>query len=245
MDLRRLEEAALNAWPALQQMLVGGWVLRFADGYTKRANSINPLYDTGGDLIGRVGLCERLYAERGLPPIFRLTSCLAPLELDSALDRRGYRRIDRSLVLALDLRQQTLPGNVLELRDEPFDEWMALFEQLSGQPHAQRSAHRAIVRSIAPPRLLASGVVGGEAVGCGLGALEGEYFGVFDLLVARGRRGQGYGTALVAAMLRWARERGAAWAYLQVMSANAPARHSYGKLGFAEAYQYWYRVPGS
>jgi hypothetical protein len=35
MDYRRLEEAAMNAWPALQQALCHGWVLRFANGYTK------------------------------------------------------------------------------------------------------------------------------------------------------------------------------------------------------------------
>ena len=41
--IRTLEELSMNALPALQTMLYGGWVLRFANGYTRRANSINPI----------------------------------------------------------------------------------------------------------------------------------------------------------------------------------------------------------
>jgi ribosomal protein S18 acetylase RimI-like enzyme len=243
IDLRRLEEVALNAWPALQQILVDGWVLRFANGYTKRANSINPLYAANEDVSAKIARCEQLYAERNRPPIFRLTSCLAPPELDAALAARGYRHVDPSLVLTLDLRRHTFPTGALELRDEGIDGWMQQFEQINGHPAGQRDTHLAMLQAIPATRLLALGTAGSAVVGCGLGVLDHEYFGLFDLVIAPGRRNQGYGTQLVAAMLSWAQQRGTAYAYLQVMSANAPARRLYGKLGFEEAYQYWYRAP--
>jgi hypothetical protein len=44
MNPRDLEELALTTWPALQQWLYDGCVVRFAGGHTKRANSVNPLY---------------------------------------------------------------------------------------------------------------------------------------------------------------------------------------------------------
>ena len=64
MLYRRLEEVALNAWPALQQMLFDGWLLRFARGYTKRANSINALYDSRLDVATKIAACERTYMPR-------------------------------------------------------------------------------------------------------------------------------------------------------------------------------------
>jgi ribosomal protein S18 acetylase RimI-like enzyme len=43
-------------------------------------------------------------------------------------------------------------------------------------------------------------------------------------------------------LLSWAKQQGAQKTYLQVMLNNAPALRLYEKLGFKEAYQYWYRL---
>ena len=60
---RRIEEVSLNSWPALQQILFDGWILRFSEGYTKRANSVNPLFASSMDVGEKVDTCERLYVE--------------------------------------------------------------------------------------------------------------------------------------------------------------------------------------
>jgi hypothetical protein len=82
---RRIEEVALNAWPAPQRLLYDGWLLAFASGYTKRANSVSALYASRLPLDEKITLVEQAYHERGLPPIYRLTPHSQPPQLDEAL----------------------------------------------------------------------------------------------------------------------------------------------------------------
>jgi N-acetylglutamate synthase len=46
----------------------------------------------------------------------------------------------------------------------------------------------------------------------------------------------------VRELLGWGLDRGARRAYLQVVKSNVSAAALYRKLGFADAYQYWYRI---
>lgn len=238
MDLRRIEEAALNAWPAERQQLLDGWLLRSSGGYTKRANSVTPLYPPASDPAGKIAACERFYASQGLPCIFRLPS-FAQAGLDDLLARRGYRELDRTLVLARELDPASTPPPAHA--EATLDDWLEAYSALSESSPAQRAGHRAILQRIAarPAYLLL--LADGDALACGLGVLEGDYFGLFDIVVAAERRGRGLGRQMVGALLGWAAERGARRAYLQVVAGNAPARRLYDRLGFSEQYQYWYR----
>src|SRR5262245_45901475 len=98
----RVEEAGLNGWPALNQLLFDGWILRLAGGYTRRANSVNPLSPGSRDLRDKIVCCEALYRRQNLPTIFRLGPWAGP-DLAAELDQRGYSVEDDNCVLFMDL----------------------------------------------------------------------------------------------------------------------------------------------
>jgi len=240
---RRIEEVSLNSWPALQQLLFDGWVLRFARGYTKRANSVNPVYDSTLDIRGKVETCEAIYAGRGLPTVFRLTSFSVLSDLDDLLAARGYQKVDPTLVLFLDLRSwNPAVASLGEMCELSLNDWLIAFCGLKGSPVADHQTHREILEAIPTRRFLAMLADDEESVACGMAVLEAGYVGLFDIVTGPQRLRRGYGNALVAGLLNWAHNKGVTFAYLQVIAENEPARRLYAQFGFQEAYSYWYRV---
>jgi len=98
------------------------------------------------------------------------------------------------------------------------------------------------LRGILPARRFASIAVDGQTVACGLGVLQNGSIGFYNIVTDDVFRRQGLAQGLIASLLAWAKAEGALCGYLQVMLDNPPALALYAKLGFKEAYQYWYRV---
>lgn len=246
---RRIEEAALRAWPAHADSDFDGWRLRFADGYTRRANSVTPLAPSRLAIEDKIATCERLYGERGLPTIFRLTP-FAPPDLDDILLRRGYRLGDRVQVWArsLDpsnaLPPRRLPGRVLgRVQVHAINTWLDIFGALSGAPPANRPAHRAVLNAVPGVRRLLAMLVDGRPVACGMSVFSDGLLGLFDLVTAAEQRGRGYGSEILRRALQWGSRAGAADAYLQVLERNTTAQRMYDRLGFRQVYKYHYREP--
>ncbi|MFQ5407290.1 MAG: GNAT family N-acetyltransferase [Anaerolineales bacterium] len=243
---RQIEDCALRSWPALEQADFDGWLLRFANGYTKRANSVNPLYTSTLPVTEKIKVCEQRYAERGLAPIFRLTPFASPPDLDAALAARGYEVLDRTLVMHRELSPE--PGALKTsglLHCDDLGVWLDHFYTLSASSPVRRGRHLDILNSIDAPMFAALLFAGGQPIVAGLAVLDDAFVGLFDLVTAESFRRRGFGTRLVGALLDWGREHGAQHAYLQVVQANHSAQGLYSKLGFREAYRYWYRVPGN
>lgn len=239
LGVQGLEERALNAWPAPQTLLCGGWAVRAAGGYTKRANSANALAGAA-PVETVVATVEAIYARLGQPSIFRL-SPLAPVGTDAFLEAAGYAALDPTLVLHRPIAAAPLPADVrIDAILTPA--WAEGFAAANGVPAARRALHDRILAGLVPPTGFATLTLAGQPLAYGLGVVERGAVGIFDVVVAPAARRQGYGVRLTEALLAWGAAQGAREAYLQVVAANTPARALYAALGFTEAYPYQYRV---
>lgn len=246
VDLHALESAAFGAWPALETGLHAGWTLRFARGYTQRANSANATASSSTLGVRDFEAIEAAYAERGLRPIFRLVSFDAAAQAaDAALAARGYRAVDASLVMtaALDDDDAARPWVPLVRQAPDAATWLAHYRTVTGKGGAGQGTHLEMLRSIRGEVAFAwePGVDGTPAC-CGLGVALDGVVGLFDVATSPAARGQGLATRLCAGLMAWGRERGAHTAYLQVVETNATAIRLYERLGFGVAYGYGYRV---
>jgi GNAT superfamily N-acetyltransferase len=235
-----LEQAAFEGWPAQDTESVAGWQLRFAGGYTKRANSANSTARATLLDAALVTAIEARYRARGLPPIFRLTSGHAASVSDGLLADLGYQRVDPSLVLQRALGDRDGAEDP-PLLTEPAD-WLAAFQEVAGRLGPEQAQHLALLQAIRAPRVLALTGTRDQPVCCGLGVLVGNQLGLFDLATHPDHRRQGHAADLCRRLMGWGQRRGAKQAFLQVVAGNLPAIALYEWLGFGRAYEYWYRV---
>jgi GNAT superfamily N-acetyltransferase len=240
--IRLIEEHSLNAWPALQTMFYDGWVLRFADGYTKRTNSVNPLYASQTQIMEKIIACEKIYQAKNLPIVFKLTDDSHPADLDSTLAAQGYQINSPTSVQLIHLHSwPSTQSPEIRLETQASEEWHTAFSLMNEVKPERQNIHRKMLGAILPLKCYASCFWKGQIVACGLGVLQ-DYLGLFDIVTDKAYRRQGFSELLLCNILSWAKEKGVQKAYLQVMLNNPPALRLYEKLGFKEAYQYWYRL---
>ena len=241
--VRRFEEISNNAWPALHSMQYDGWLIRFANGVTKRANSVNLLYPSTLDPEIKIDYCEKLFLQKKIQPTFKITSISDPPDIDQRLERRGY-----VILSTISFQMLDLTGNDDEKPDEVIqssalsEDWIDDFIRMNGFDMSRKPTYIDIMKLVATPKCLVSVKDSDQTIAVGLGVLEGDYLGLFDIVVDPRFRQKGLGKKIVSSLLFWGKQNGAKQAYLQVLTDNSPAIRLYGKLGFREIYQYWYWV---
>ncbi|WP_139798617.1 GNAT family N-acetyltransferase [Andreprevotia lacus] len=236
----QLEALTTSAWPALSTELLDGWLLRFAAGYTKRANSVLPLYAGALPDEAKIEYVEARYQAVGQPAVFKLTPATAAL--DATLAARGYELVDASSVQTLDLQRERYQQDPqVTLWRQPDPVWFDAFAGMSGLTPAQREAAARMLAGYACNTAFAVVRQHERIVACGFAVRQWDSVVLFDIVTDPAERRSGYGRRLVDSLLAWGQEAGATQGLLQVVADNAPAVALYAGFGFAEQYQYWYR----
>lgn len=236
-----LETRLVNAWPAFEVELMDGWLLRFAEGYSKRANAATPIVAGAALDAERVAHCVRSFGERGVPVCFRLTGLEDP-GAETVLAAAGLVHHDPSVALVAELDGSQERDAAVAIRPVAKPAWIAAAAAAYGGDKADGDKLGRIVRLIRQPAAFATLVLDGEDAAFGLAVAERGYVGLYDIVVAPNLRGLGLGRRLVETLMAWGRAEGASRAYLQMRETNAVAGSLYGSLGFRTAYRYRHRV---
>jgi RimJ/RimL family protein N-acetyltransferase len=240
-NIQTIEGLSFNAWPSLQTLLFDGWVIRLANGYTKRANSVNPIYDSTIDTEKKIDYCEQLFRSRNIPVVFKMTGAVFPANLDLILEKRGYKIESRTSLQTMEIVDWPVVSEI-DLCEAFSEDWLAGFCAANNIQESNNSTIRQMLENIIPKKCFATFRREGQGIAYGLGVTQNEYIGFYDIVTVVKYRNQGIGKQLMSGLLAWGFRNQARKAYLQVMLDNAPAWHLYAQLGFQETYQYWYRI---
>jgi N-acetylglutamate synthase len=236
-----IEQRLINAWPALQTVLVEDWVLRFADGYSKRANSATPIRKGATWSPAIEKSVRKLYGQNALDEVVRLTP-LVDADAEKCLADAGFVDADPTYQM---MGRLPSPGPIdpsIIMETAPSVAWIEGAARDYGGDKADASKLGAIVRLIRQPAIFATLTENGKALAHGLCVRERGMVGLFDIVVAPEARGKGQGRRMVEALLRQAAREGADRAYLQVRITNEPAIRLYQSLGMAPLYLYRHRI---
>jgi GNAT superfamily N-acetyltransferase len=213
-DIRNLEHAAALAWPGVEHEWLGGWLLRFGHGSTRRANSAVPLSVSASVDVRDI---VDWYAARGVAPLLAAPDRMFRLPPGVPTDAE-------TLVMAMELTNATTSGVTIASR--PDDEWLRLY---------RRQVPVEVLTAVVDGDV-AFATVTGTAVGRAAvtAAPDGtRWVGLSAVQVSEEARGRGLARTLCTALLGWAAERGASRAYVQVLADNTAATRLYDSMGFS------------
>ena len=245
ISLIDLERLASKGWQGTSTTTLGDWLLRAGAGFTGRANSVLPLGSPAAQIDEALEQVTAFYREHHLPPLFQVPLDRPGSEiarLDSDLDQRGWSSFNPTWVLVATLEEslQRCPPRPdlppARLEDTASPAWLGgyLYRGSRLPPSAVEvleNAENVVFASIADD---------GQAA-VARGVLTGGWLGVTALTVDQTRRRGGVGRHLMAELTRWAANRGAHSAYLQVAAENDAALRLYDTLGYVRHHQYHYR----
>jgi len=236
----RVEDACLNAWPGLRNVIHGDWLARFGEGVSRRANSVNPLRGTAGSIAAEIPLFADLYRAQNLPLIVRVPDLLDP-RIARELEQLGFSAEGETCTLYGGLGAAAADPDAA-IAERPGAEWFAAMSRLQQHTPERAAIYARVIATVALPAGFASLRHGGEIVATAYGAIQDRLLCCESVVVSDRHRGRGFGRRLMTSLLAWAAGRGATAACLQVEAANAAGRALYRSIGLTtDLHRYHYR----
>lgn len=240
-----LESRLLNAWPSFDYQAYEGWILRLANGYSKRANSATPFLPNAALDEELIDYMIARFVEANVRPTFRLNG-LQAADVDERLKMRGFKGIEPTHVLVAPIKTGDCEVDPeIALEPHASKRWVREAAESYGGDKADDATLMQIVSRIRPKAAFATLSLDEKPVAWGLGVVERGYVGLYDVVVLPDLRGIGLGRRVVSSLMAWGCLEGAHSAYLQVREENEIALSLYKTTGFETAYRYTHRVmPG-
>lgn len=243
----RLEALYTAAWPPLHTQAAGDWLLKFAPGVSRRANSANPLRAQVRNVESSIDGVARRYHDAGMPALFRILSVLEP-DAGAHLDRLGYTPEGETVNLFARIDEAAARRDeAVTVESRPSEAWLSAMTAAQGHTGDKAETYRKIVGSVAIPAAFVSLRHEGEPAALAYGALDNGVMAIESVITDVRFRGRGLATRALSALIDWAATRGAQGVCLQVEATNERGMRLYRRLGLRqELYRYDYRrEPGA
>ncbi|MGH4034616.1 GNAT family N-acetyltransferase [Actinomycetota bacterium Odt1-20B] len=242
-----LARVTARAWQPVESEELGGWELRAASGFTRRANSVLPTGDPDRPLDDALAYVRRWYADRSLPAYVQTATGAEGTQetLCAQLAERGWSlEVSAAVHIGGLAPVADLDADVdrVRLARAADDAWLGRYQRL-GTPGPD------VLKVLGSGPSVWFATVPGESAGAGPAAIgrcvvDGRWAGFMAVEVDPECRRQGLATAVMAALSRQALAEGASAAWLQVEDENGGARALYDGMGFARHHAYHhYREP--
>jgi ribosomal protein S18 acetylase RimI-like enzyme len=174
------------------------------------------IHPSNENVKNKISNCEQLYFARNEKAVYKMTPRAKPINLDLALEESGYALEGTTSVQVLNLADTESPNetNVIKY-DHLHNEWFQDFCLLSNIDDHDQTILKKMLSNIIPKTcfmLLTD--EGGTVTASGLGVLEDEYIGLYNIITHENYRKQGYGAILIRNLLHCGKENRAKNAYL-------------------------------
>jgi len=241
--VRALEELSFRTLPALHEINLDGWRLRWSDGGSRRANSVNPLEASSLPIAEKLLQCESWFATRKAPTIFRLTPLAEP-ELANVLEKARYTTSSPTLVMTAAMGSLTdgvsFAGNAaVTENDSPSADWLAAIPGIGRDARSLDRLRHQLTTS-GGQATFASMMEGAEILAIGMGLDLDGYTTIYNMSTSPALQRRGHGRTILMTLLARGARSGSTRAVLQVTEDNTAAISLYQTVGFSTAYTYCY-----